>query len=102
MAKKGKGLQKSKKEQYAKYQATGSYTKNKKAKVARHMKKHPNDVQTKNSPISTSATRKAPVDKKWTGHELFIAGLYKLCGLNGNSALVDDADIPHISMMFNK
>lgn len=42
---------------YASYKTLDSYAKNKKAKKARHMKKHPNDLQSANQPARTTPNR---------------------------------------------
>lgn len=46
---------------YATYKTNNQYAKNKKAKNARHLKKHPNDEQAKNVNLSTTPTRKKPI-----------------------------------------
>lgn len=73
----------------ATYKAEGRYTKNKKAKLERHMKKHPNDDQAKKAISGIKPySRKAPHNNMvWaTGSKLYAEQLSFL-GYNGNIAV---------------
>lgn len=55
-----KGSTKGKRERYDRYKMQGSYVKNKRAKINRHIKKHPNDAQSARALNDIHYRRKAP------------------------------------------
>lgn len=93
MAKKGKGAQKSRKEQYGAYKAKSSYQVNKAAKVARHLKAHPNDAQAAAVKAAAVPPRKPSGNKIWSGPARMLAAAYRKVGLKGSYALVSH-DLP--------
>lgn len=60
---KRKGLHKSDKEQYNAYEAKGSKEANRKAKLARHAKKHPNDKQAEKASLKVKDYKNKPNTK---------------------------------------
>lgn len=69
---------------YATYQSKGSYTKNKKAKIERHLKKHPNDEQSAASLKNVGLySRKKPNNKLgWINDSIRSKAVY-VPALNG-------------------
>lgn len=77
------------KAQYATYQSAGVYAKNKAAKIARHIKRFPNDVNAAAAvkAISSTPTRKTPSNTVWSTDTRRMAQLLRSFGMNGNLAL---------------
>ena len=88
MAKK-KGAHLSSKEQYAAYKTQGRYTKNKRKKLEKHIKLHPNDAQTAAAfgKISESSIRKTPNSYVWGKRQQAYAEQLASLGYNGMAAL---------------
>lgn len=74
------------KAQHAAYKTQARYSKNKKAKIERHLKKHPNDAQSAESlkNVRQQPPRKAPEVSKWDHYTRTGAQLWKKAGENGN------------------
>lgn len=74
------------KAQHSAYKTQERYSKNKKARIERHLKKHPGDIRSaealKNVP--SQPTRKIPGDRKWSSTTKMVAQLYRKTGENGN------------------
>lgn len=70
-----KKTSKNKQGKYASYQANQTWLKNKKLKQARHLKKHPDDLQAKT--LNTSYGRKDPKSRRWTSVTKELAQLFK-------------------------
>jgi hypothetical protein len=78
------------KNHFKSYKANGIFTKNKKAKLERHLKNHPDDVQAKEASKNIpSYRRKAPKQKIWTPETRYLASLFKKAGNKGSDALFD-------------
>lgn len=86
MAKKGQQL--SRKEQYGAYEKKGQYSINKKAKLARHMKKHPNDSQSAATKVAAKPPRKPSKNKVWSSTQVLLAGIYRSLGEKGNIPII--------------
>lgn len=80
---------KSDKEQFSTYNVSGSYSKNKLAKIARHLKRHPNDekavVALKH--VGPAPTRKVPTQKVWSTGTRELSQMLRRFGLSGHFAL---------------
>lgn len=104
MAKKQQG--KSQKEQFATYKTAGSYSKNKTAKLKRHLKRFPSDEQAAIALKSVSATptRKKPANSPWSATTLKLATLFRSVGIKGNAVLdVSGVQLQrHTSFMYTK
>lgn len=86
---KRKGEHRSDKEQYAAYKTQGRYLKNKKAKLERHIKNNPDDVQAQEAlkNIKSDTIRKTPNTYKWRSSQMWYAQKIASLGYNGNVAL---------------
>jgi len=71
------------------YEVEGRYAKNKKAKLERHMKNHPNDLQAKGAVNNVKQySRKAPHNNMtWTPFTKWYAETLRKVGYNGNVGL---------------
>ena len=87
MAKKQQGQ--SQKEQYAAYKNQGRYAKNKTAKLERHLKAHPEDVQAQKAldNMRTNPSRQTPNSYRWKASQMEYAHQLASLGYNGNAAL---------------
>lgn len=70
-----KGSSKHKKDTYARYKTSNTQSKNKVLKIKRHMKNHPNDLQSNTDNIKYC--RKTPKSKVWTSGKKHTAHLIK-------------------------
>mgnify|MGYP000973503847 CR=1 FL=1 len=70
----------------AAYKSEGRYARNKKARIERHLKKHPNDAQSKDSIKSIGKySRDKPMNPNtWSPDNIKMAQLYKSVGIKGN------------------
>jgi len=82
-------LRSSKKNQYKSYELLRTYEKNRKKKLEKHLKKHPNDLLAKTclDKNDYSYRRRRPIYKIWNPVSIYFASLLKMAGLNGNVAL---------------
>lgn len=82
------------KAQHSAYKTQSRYSKNKKARIERHLKKHPHDVRAaealKNVP--SQPTRKISGDKKWSSITKMVAQLWRKVGENGNRVFTPKED----------
>ena len=68
---------KAKQAQYSKYANSGSYSKNKKRKLIKHLAKFPNDAQALTAFGNIGSTgRKKPNTPKWSASAIEVAKLY--------------------------
>lgn len=78
------------KNHYKAYQANGTFSTNKKAKLNRHLKNNPNDDTAKEALKNVpSYRRKTPKQKVWTAETRYLAQLFKKAGNKGSDALFD-------------
>ena len=89
MAAKRKGQHNSDKEQYGAYKAQARYSKNKRAKLERHLKKYPEDAQAAEAlkNVSPEPRRKTPKTYMWSKTQIKQAEMLARVGLNGNAVL---------------
>jgi hypothetical protein len=91
---------KSQSEQYTAYKNLGRFAKNRKAKLERHLKKHPDDAAAKAALAKaegSSPRRKTPNQSVWSSTARQKAQLYKMAGLNGNIGLGGKFELDHKS-----
>lgn len=83
---------KSKKEQHGAYKAQSRYTKNRKAKLERHLKKHPEDVAAQKAldNVGSDPRREKPKSKVWSSQSRQKAQMLASVGINGMHALGSD------------
>ena len=79
----------SKKAYYGRYQNDGTWTKNKRAKIERHLKKYPNDTQAKAAlkEIGDNRKRSTPKTDMWSPTKRYYAEIFAKVGMNGHLAL---------------
>ena len=78
------------KELYQSYKSNGNYTKNRIARLKRHLKKYPEDTQAQkalNGDISYRRKRPVSWTKTWSPINRELAQSFRKAGLNGNLAL---------------
>lgn len=78
---------KSRSNQHSMYQNQGRYSANKKRKLARHLKNHPNDAQAAAATVSGTPKRGTPASRVWSSRTRQIAEMYAAVGINGLHAL---------------
>lgn len=86
---KQKGQHLSDKNQYSNYKSQGRYLKNKRAKLERHIKNHPEDVNAQEAlkNLKETSIRKTPNTYKWKSNQIWYAQKLASLGYNGNAAL---------------
>jgi hypothetical protein len=74
---KGKTSSKSDQNYYSRYQSNKTWEVNRKRKLARHIKNHPNDQVAQKATQSIKYRRGTPKDPQWTPGNVKIAKLFK-------------------------
>lgn len=77
----GKKTSKGKELFYARYKSSGTYAKNKKARIARAIKRDPNNAALKNHLLDINYSRKTPGADTWSASGIALAKIFKeFCG----------------------
>ena len=72
------------------YKTNNVFAKNKKKKLERHLKEHPEDDTAKEALKNIPEyRRKTPKQKVWTAETRYMAQLFKMAGNKGSGALFD-------------
>jgi hypothetical protein len=74
---KGKTSSKSDQNYWSRYKSNKIWETNRKRKLARHIKKHPNDKVAERATQNIKYRRKTPKDPQWTPGNIHIAKLFK-------------------------
>jgi hypothetical protein len=74
---KGKTSSKSDQNYWSRYKSNKVWEVNRKRKLARHIKKHPNDKVAERATQNIKYRRKTPKDPQWTPGNIHIAKLFK-------------------------
>jgi len=93
-----KSASKGKQGYYASYKSSGKHAKNKKARIARAIKRDPNNEALKNHLLDINYTRKTPGSDTWSHSGIALAKVFKeFCGrfdkaiLNSNAKQASEA-----------